>query len=275
MKRYAGVLAVLTIAVSSPMTFALTSGLASSESEWLSQAGTVRMRAQAGFGGVNSAARGFEGLKSGLQDTQEELKKAQAQLASLLEKINAKIAHETDRDRIIELYQWRDQVQAALDAVSNALGGGGEADKAKQARLEQALSEAKFLNKMLASYLGENDFAWTVHFKREAFEFEVGGDAVYEAILKRLPFLGGAVHGRFRVNPGAEMISQFNAAKAEYYTTLLEAAQALKDLGKSPFSDMRLKGMAAWGKDTNVIYPGKNWMAAQPVLTWEQYNSLE
>lgn len=209
--------------------------------------------------------------------TVSELKAAQARLEDLLRSLGDAVKAEPDPARKVALYELKEKAQASLDAVSRALAA-AERDAAqggRQAKVDQALAEAKYLNKLLALYLGQPDFAGTVHMKRQAFELEVGADAVYAEVRKRVPFLGGAVGGRIRVNPGAGMLSQFNALKAEYYTTLLEASQAIKAAGGKPFADARLKGMADWGRDTKVIAPGQGWMQAVPVLTGQQYPNLQ
>jgi hypothetical protein len=136
------------------------------------------------------------------------------------------------------------------------------------------MAEARILNKMLASYLGTPGFGDTIRMKEQPFELEVNADAIYAGVLKKLPFLGGAVQGHVRINPGAEMVSQFNSLKAEYYMTLLEAAQILKNSGKNPMNDMRFKGMVDWGHDTRVIAHGNGWMRAGEILTSDQYDNL-
>ncbi len=207
-------------------------------------------------------------------DGEESLKEAKAELEGVLTKIDVLISAETDDARKIALYKLKDQVQLSLNKVTKALEILAAHRNGQNAKLDQILAEAKFLNKMMSTYLGAPDFAGTIHMKTAPFELEISGDALYAAVRKKLPFLAGAVQGRLRINPGAEMLAQFNALKAEYYTTLLDAAQAVKNDGKNPMDDIRLKGMAEWGRDTKVIAPGQGWQQAVEVLTFKQYNSL-
>lgn len=205
---------------------------------------------------------------------EEYLKKAKAELEGLLKSIETMISAEADDAKKLALYKLKDQAQRSLNDVAKTLEILAAARGGQNAKLDQTLAEAKFLNKALSSYLGTPDFAGTIHMKTTPFELEVSGEALYEAVRKKLPFLAGAVHGRLRINPGAEMLAQFNALKAEYYTTLLEAAQAVKNDGRNPMDDLRLKGMAEWGRDTKVIAPGQGWQQAVEVLTFKQFNSL-
>ena len=207
-------------------------------------------------------------------ESEESLRKAKAELEGILASIDAMIGAETDDAKKIALYKLKDQVQLSLNKVARALEILAANRTGQNAKLDQMLAEARFLNKMMSSYLGAPDFARTIHMKTLPFELEISGDALYDAVRKKLPFLAGAVQGRLRINPGAEMLAQFNALKAEYYTALLDAAQAIKNDGKDPMADIRLKGMAEWGRDTKVIAPGQGWQQAVEVLTFTQYNSL-
>jgi hypothetical protein len=209
-------------------------------------------------------------------DTLASLKKAKSELEGSIATLNAMIAVETNDAKKLALYKLKDQTQRTLNEVSASLDrlvkeGGSNAQDAK---LDTIMAEAKILNKLLASYLGMPDFAGTFHMKEQPFELEIKADAIYAGVLKKLPFLGGAIQGHVRINPGAEMVSQFNSLKAEYYMTLLDAAQVLKNAGKDPMDDRRLKGMAEWGRNMKVIAPGNGWMGATEILTWDQYNSL-
>jgi len=205
---------------------------------------------------------------------EEHLKRAKAELEGVLRSIDALISTETDDAKKIALYKLKDQVQLSLNTVTKTLELLAAQRGGQNAKLDQTLAEAKFLNKAMSSYLGAPDFAGTIHMKTAPFELEISGEALYDAVRKKLPFLAGAVQGRLRINPGADMLAQFNALKAEYYTTLLEAAQAVKNDGRSPMDDLRLKGMAEWGRDTKVIAPGQGWQQAVEVLTFKQFNSL-
>ena len=199
-----------------------------------------------------------------------------AMIESDIRTLSALIESESDNAKQLTLYKLKDQMQRTLNEVADSIsepapGGCSNTDTAK---LDQIMAEAKILNKLLASYLGTPDFAGTFHMKEQPFELEIKADAIYAGVLKKLPFLGGAIQGHVRINPGAEMVSQFNSLKAEYYMTLLDAAQVLKNAGKDPMDDRRLKGMAEWGRNMKVIAPGTGWMGATEILTWDQYNSL-
>lgn len=200
----------------------------------------------------------------------EELKKAQEQLAKLVASINEKIAKESDRERKLELYEWRDRAQAALAAVEKHLAS-KPGNQEREEKVERAIAEAKFLNRMLATYLGSKEFHG-YELRKQAFELEVGADAIYAEISRRVPFLRGAVRGRVRINPGAEMVTQFNTLKTEYYAALLEAKQALVNVGKAPSSDARYKGFVSWGAETKVIYPGQTF--GKEILDWDQQGNL-
>lgn len=213
-------------------------------------------------GSAVSAAPGPQGAAS-----EEELRKAKAQLERTIERLKAMIARETDRDRKLELYDSLQETQAALDSVSRALAAMTDG---RSAQVQQAIDEALLLQKVLGSYLGEADFSNTVHLRRQPFEIQVGGDIVYEAISRRLPFLGGAAGGRVRINPGAAMVSQFNSLKAEYYGSLLKASS----LASEPRHKQILRSLTKWGHEQRVIYPGQGWMQAQEIISWKQHNDL-
>lgn len=208
---------------------------------------------------VATAARGSGG--------EEELRKAKAQLEKTVERLKAMIARETDRDRKLELYDSLQETQAALDAVNQALASMTDGSSAKA---QEAIDEALVLQRLLGSYLGTADFSSTNHLRQGPIEVQIGADVAYEALRRRLPFLGGAVGGSIRINPGAALVSQFNALKAEYYGSLLKATS----LVTAEKQKQLLRSLTKWGHETRVIYPGQTWMQAEDIISWKQHNDL-
>lgn len=207
----------------------------------------------------------------------ERLWDAQAQLKAIIADYNARIARETDDAAKVSLYKMRDKAQWGLDQVTMALEklakDGAKNDK--QAKLDALMSQAAFLNKVMSAYLGTpGTFSDTWKLRDEDFDLEVGGDAIYELIVKRIPFLGGAVRGRIRIRSGEQMVSQFNSLKSEYYTVLLDASQTLRDMGKKPAADKRLIGLTSWGYKTGVVYPDTHDIDSKPILTSDQRDSI-
>lgn len=190
--------------------------------------------------------------------TKEDLLAAQAALERLVAELDKMAAAETDEVRQLRLQVRRGEAAEALQRVKSALQK-LDADGPVRQLLDQAL----FLQKLIGAYLGEADFAGTVHLRRGTVEIAVEGGAAYEALRRKFPFLGVAVGGVVRINTGAQLVSQFNALKAEFYGTLLNAAGQAKDKGVQD----TVLGLAEWGRDTKVIYPGQDWMKAVPLVT--------
>ncbi|MEN9722754.1 MAG: hypothetical protein RJB38_740 [Pseudomonadota bacterium] len=137
------------------------------------------------------------------------------------------------------------QMQTAATAIANA-----KKSDASSAKIDGILEEARFVQKILAAYLGNKEFHGYV-LKRGQFAVQIDAAGVYQQIARRLPFLGGvAVGGQLRVNPGEQIVTQFNSLKTEFYGLLVEAARL------NP-ADSRIKSLAKWGNETDVIYPGQ------------------
>jgi len=134
------------------------------------------------------------------------------------------------------------------------------------AKIDRVIEKARLIQNVLASYLGTKEM-FGYHLKKGPITFEAGASGFFEEIIKKLPFLGGVrAGGRITVNPGEEIITQFNSLKTEFYGLLVEAAHIDK-------TDSRLKNMAKWGSDTKVIYPGEAF--GEKIITTEQMWSLD
>ncbi|MBI4386624.1 MAG: hypothetical protein HY551_04520 [Elusimicrobia bacterium] len=172
-----------------------------------------------------------------------ELELAKAKLQSIVS-----ILEERLKDESLSAEQRGDitaslvQAKGALRNVERVL-----AQSNSKAELDQRIAEARALFAILGAYLGEKETSG-YRLKRGAISIQVGGDVAYEKLVKKFPFLGGAAGGQVRINPGEQIVTQFNSIKTEFYGVLLEAAHLDN-------TDNRLKGLAEWGHDTRVIYP--------------------
>ncbi|MEK6707053.1 MAG: hypothetical protein AABZ06_14845 [Bdellovibrionota bacterium] len=151
------------------------------------------------------------------------------------------------------------QLQTAATAVANA-----KKSDASSAKLDGVLEEARFVQKIVAAYLGNNEI-FGYHLKRGQIAVRIDAAGVYEKLGRRLPFLSGAVGGHIRVNPGEQIVTQFNSLKTEFYGLLVEAAHL-------DSTDSRIKSLAKWGNDTKVIYPGETF--GNEIITDNQLRDL-
>lgn len=198
---------------------------------------------------------------SARQDTG--IQAAEKAVAKLVEDIQTMLKDpKLTAEQKVKLYELLEAARGALDKIRAAASRDDAA-----AKLDAILARAALLQRAAASYLGEKDI-FGHDLKKEPIEFEIGADLAYEQVVKKLPFLRGAVNGRVRINPGQQIVTQFNALKAEFYTTLLEAAAISS-------TDKRLKGIAEWGKDTKFRYPNASRTSTEGILTVQQYWSLE
>lgn len=164
------------------------------------------------------------------------------------------------------------KLQGALASAKSALAGvereisGGSSSSPRRTPLDEAIAQARVLHKLLGSYLAGKEEMGGYHLRQEPYEFEIAVDADTDRVLAKFPFLRGAARGRVRIG-GQEVVTQFNSLKAEFYGTLLEAAHHDK-------KDSRLQGLAQWGRDTEVIYPGGDWMDHQAIIATPEYWAL-
>lgn len=197
------------------------------------------------------------------QDKDTGLQAAEKAVAKLVDDIQALLKDPNlSAEQKVKLYELLESARGALDKIRAAASRDDAA-----AKLDAILARAALLQRAAASYLGEKDI-FGYDLKKEPIEFEIGADVAYQEVIRKLPFLRGAVNGRVRINPGQQIVTQFNALKAELFTTLLEAA-AISN------SDKRLKGIAAWAKDTRFRYPNASSTSTEGILTPQQYWSLE
>lgn len=143
-------------------------------------------------------------------------------------------------------------------------------EKAKNAspsqKLDQFIEEARFLQKVLASYLGNKEF-FGYRLKKGPVSIVIDSRISLERILDKLPFLGRTrIGGTITIHPGEEVVTQFNSLKAEFYGLLVEAAHLDK-------KDSRIKQLAKWGNETKVIYPDESF--GVEIITTQQLWDLD
>lgn len=119
---------------------------------------------------------------------------------------------------------------------------------------------------MLASYLGNKEF-FGYRLKRGPISIVIDSRTSLERILDRLPFLGRTrIGGTITIHPGEEIVTQFNSLKAEFYGLLVEAAHL-------DTRDSRIKQLAKWGNETEIIYPGQSF--GVEIITTKQLRDLD
>lgn len=151
------------------------------------------------------------------------------------------------------------QLQAAATAIANFK----QTDETA-AKLDGILEEARTVQKILAAYLGEKNFFNSYYLKKGKIDLRVDATAVYEQIIKKLPFLGNiSIGGSIHLDPGKQIVSQFNALKTEFYGLLVEAAHF-------DATDSRIKSLAKWGNGIKVIYPGERDSFGEEIITTQQ-----
>jgi hypothetical protein len=206
-----------------------------------------------------SAVEGKDVLQD---DLQARLAKAKQELAKLIAALEKAANDETAGDKArLEHFKALAVAKAALSEIDAAL-----AQSAAKPELESRIAEAQLLKNVIASFLGERGSFSAYKLKDAPFVVEVGADAAYERVAKRIPFLAGAIGGRLRINPRGGLRSQFNTLKAQFYGILLEAAHLDK-------SDDRLIGIAKWAKDIDVLEDDN--FEHYGVITQRQYWDLK
>ena len=68
-----------------------------------------------------------------------------------------------------------------------------------------------------------------------------------------------------KARPDVDVVTVFNQMKVQFYGLLVDAARLDR-------SDQRVKSLANWGKQTEVVYPGATFGAK--IISYEEYNSL-
>lgn len=135
-----------------------------------------------------------------------------------------------------------------LDKAISALDTLAETVTLKN-EIDVFVKEARFVQKILSGFLGAKEFHG-YKLREDSISIVINSDIIIEEVLGRLDFIDIGVGGRVSVRTGGDAVSRFNRLKTEYYSLLVEAAAI------DP-SDTRVKALAKWGHDTDVIYPGE------------------
>lgn len=134
-------------------------------------------------------------------------------------------------------------------------------------KLEGIVEETIVVQKIISAYFGPKEFfGYALKKGAVTFTVEAGASAAFERLGNRFPFIRGGATGSVVINPGQQIITQFNALKVEYYGLLVKAAHLSK-------TDSRVKNLANWGHDTKVIYPNDNF--GTELITTQELWGLE
>ncbi|OGQ13663.1 MAG: hypothetical protein A3B70_05645 [Deltaproteobacteria bacterium RIFCSPHIGHO2_02_FULL_40_11] len=195
-----------------------------------------------------------------LQDDAQQAEALVSSVSETLESLQANdaIVFNSDADEL-QYTKAMMNAQKALRLISKVKEGLSSTNK-----IDLVMADARAIQTILGSYLGkETMFGYKL--KNGPISVNIEGEGVFERIVRKLPFLG-RVGGTITINPGEEIVTQFNSLKTEFYGLLVEASHLDK-------KDRRWQALAEWGNNTKVIYPGESF--GKEIITWEQKIELE
>lgn len=184
------------------------------------------------------------------------------ELVSKLERLRMEsmITFSQPADEIVYL-DTLSQMRKVIEEVSQL-----ENKASSEMKLDRTVKEAMAVQRLLSAYLGEKEFhGYKFNKGPISVNIDVIGNTVAAELSKRLKFLSVG-NGRVRVNSTAQKVAQFNALKSEFATLLAYGAQLNN-------KDKRIKAMAEWGQDTDVIYPGETF--GEEIITYSQLRDLK
>ena len=124
----------------------------------------------------------------------------------------------------------------------------------KNKKMDDVIEEARMTQKLLSGFFAQKGFHG-YELKQGDIDIEVGAEGIFNRLVKKslgnILGLNVFAGGRVRLSNSENIITQFNSIKTAFYGLLVEAANI------NP-ADSRLKALAEWGKDTEVVYPGES-----------------
>jgi hypothetical protein len=160
-----------------------------------------------------------------------------------------------------------DELGELRRAMSEAQANSKETRRAASQRAyAQAVTAANLLDQVLDQVY----FPGLYQLSYDPIEITVGGDAAYQAVSARLGFLRGTPGSKIQL-AAADRDAQFAALKEAFRSSLMTAADILREIGDAPAADQKLSSLSQWGVEALVTAQGKE---DAPILTRAQREAM-